>query len=387
VPALAVATVALIAALPGRVAAGGSLDEINGYRVLSVWGTPEEMGAAHGVLLREEVQRVVGDVVVDGAGGAGLERLLEGARVMERHLPRDYRAELRALADTAQVDYDQLVALQLFGDIARGQSCTSYAVFGPATETGECICGRNMDYWDYGASEYGAILIHYRPARGHAFVTCSWAGIINGWTTLNDAGIVCSNNSAYGGADSIEGLSTCFMVRKVAQFAGTVTEGVRIVESTPRACGTNLLIAGGSPQDAAMVEYDHERVAARWARDGVVLADNSFRVVGRESPTPDGGDDLGYGRYATLARLIRGSYGRINRSHNFAAAAGVPIRSINLHSALLFPGDRILYVSMGQSPAADHPYHGFRLIPGRLIGLDTRLDGPAAQPAGREGEG
>lgn len=374
---IVLSTVAIAASLLAVAArADGTLCELNGYRVLTVEGSPREMGLQHGALLREDIQRVIQDVIVEGEGGGDLEALLAGADAMERHLPDDIREELRGLAEAAEVDYRRLVALQLFGDVRRGQGCTSFAAFGAATVDGELIAGRNMDYWDHGVSAYAAILLHVRPESGHEFVTCSWAGIINGWTALSDEGLVASNNSAYGGDDSLEGLSTCFMVRKVVQFAGSVEEGIEIVRATPRACGTSLLIAGGEPPDAAIVEFDHSRLAVRRATDGYVAADNSFLALDdepREEPST-------WSRHGTLLSLIRSAYGRIDRTMNFAAAAGVPIRSMNLHSALLFPRDRALYVSMGRAPAADQPYHGYRLTAEGLVGLDTRVDGSHQPP-------
>ena len=267
--------------------------------------------------------------------------------------------ELHALARAAGVQYDDLVAAQLFGDVRRAQYCTSYAVLGPATRTGECIAGRNMDYWDNGVSAYAAMLLHATPEDGLPFVTVTWAGIINGWTAMNAAGVVSSNNTAYGAeSESLDGISTCFLLRKVVQWARTVAEGVRIVEEGPRACGTNLLIAGGSPPDAAIVEFDHARVAVRRAEKGYVLADNSFRALYQEGST--WGDWEG-SRYGTLRRLIEGSYGRIDPKMNFAGAPGVPITSMNLHSALLLPGSLRLRVSMGRVPACEYPYRAFRM--------------------------
>lgn len=352
------------------------LDAINGYRVLTVEGDAYERGALHGVLLGETVRRVVRDVIVEGEGASDLDGLLAGAMVMERHLPLEVRDELRGLADATGVAYPEIVALQLFGDVKRGQYCTAYAVFGPATRTGECIVGRNMDYWDHGASESGAILLHERPEEGYDFLTCSWAGVVNGWTAINEHGIVCSNNSAYG-HDSLEGLSTCFMVRKVVQFARTVEEGVEIVRSTPRACGTNLLIAGGDPPDAVVVEYDHDRIVVRRATDGVVAADNSFVLLGRDPALVTEPSD--YSRHGKLLKIINEHYGWIDDSMNFACAPGAPIRSMNLHSALLFPERRALYVSMGVAPAADQPYRGFQLTPEGIVGLDVRDDSDWAE--------
>ncbi len=345
---------------------GGRLERINGFLVLHVSGTPEEMGEQHGRLLRNEVRRMITDVVIEGEGKYGYERLIRGAAVMHKFLPKSFRRELRALAGAAGVKYSDLVAAQLFGDVWRGMYCTSYAVFGPATRDGRCIVGRNMDYWDHGVMVYGAVLIHFSPSEGNPFFTVSWAGIINGWTAMNDKGIVVANNSGYGGKNnSLEGLSTCFMLRKIVQFAETVAEGVRIVRTTPRAVGTNMIIAGGRPAAGAIVEYDHDEVTTRWAEDGVILAANSFRTLYQETDVQPAVS--GSSRYQILAKLIGDNYGRIDRSMNFAGAPGVPIESMNLHSALLFP-DRLRFrIAMGSIPAYRRPYRRFRLTPAGIV--------------------
>jgi len=37
--------------------------------------------------------------------------------------------------------------------------------------------GSNLHYWDNGVSEYASVLIHFRPARGIAYLTITWSGI------------------------------------------------------------------------------------------------------------------------------------------------------------------------------------------------------------------
>ncbi len=353
--------------------ADASLQVLDGYQVLHLKGSPEDLGHQHGTLARDLVRRVLNDVIIDDAA-AGEDRrrdLYEGAMVMERYLPSAYRRELRALAQAAGVDYVPLVALQLFGDVRRANStyCSSFAAYGPATLSGELIAGRNMDYWDNGASAYGAVILVYYPDRGIPFITVSWAGIINGWTAMNARGIVVSNNTAYGRTDALEGISTCFMNRKVAQYASTVEEGVGIIERGPRACGTVTLIAGGDPPAAAQVEFDHDAVAVRWAEDGYVIATNSHLKLYREQDQEWGGPYLD-SRHRILRDLILGHYGRIDRTMNFAAAKGVPMSSINLHSAMLFPSDLTMLVSMGRTPAAEYRYRPFRFTERGLIALN-----------------
>ena len=373
---LAGVAVAALAAETATPQLRGRREQLNGCLVVHLTGTGEQMGQQQARLLRSRVRRVLKAVILEGEGaGHRYASLIKGAMVMERYLPPEYRAELQALAAGAEVKYEDLVALQLFGDVQRGQHCSSYAAFGPATANGECIVGRNMDFYDHGVSEYAACLLDYKPSVGIPFVTASWCGVINGWTAMNACGIVCANNSAYGGQDSLEGLSTCFMVRKVAQYAHTVAEGVRIVQQTPRACGTNLIIAGGNPPAAAIVEFDHKQVVVRWAKRGYVTAANGFRVLGRVEPQPDEEDadtkntpSYWLARDDLLSRLIRENYGRIDDTMNFAAAEGVPMRSMNLQSALLFPQRRAMWISMGKVPAADQPFRRFRLTGKGLAG-------------------
>ncbi len=350
----------------GETRLGASrLYEIDGVRVLTLVGTPEEMGRAHGELLGEDVRWVVETVVGPKISGDPSQRedFLKRVDAMEKFLKDDWRREMKALAGAAGVDYRELVALQLFGDVERAQMCSSFAVFGRATAGGECIVGRNFDYWYEEAAKRASVILDFHPAGGRRFVSLSWAGVVNGWTLMNDAGVVTANNTAYGGgANSLEGVSTCFMLRKIAEEAATVDEGARIVERAPRACSTNLIIAGGNPPAAAVVEYDHDRVVVRRAKEDFILATNSFVRLGQEAD-----DEPEWGRYVVLRGLIREHYGRIDRTMNFAGAEGVPIESINLHSALLFPKDLTFRVAMGTVPACRGEYKWFRMTPDGIV--------------------
>ena len=409
----------------------GRLYEVNGYPVLELSGTPEQMGEAHGRLLGETIRRVVADVLRPEEDTGRYARIIQGTKVMERYQPEPYRRELKALAKAAGVDYMDMVALQLFGDAERGRApkeeqpdgragtvgsghsersevhppgresfsatipanpvqemphhvqddvvarffsqrdvhlCSNYAVFGPATKTGECIVGRNFDYWYESVARYASILIHYRPEKGKSFVTVSWAGVINGWSLMNEDGLVAANNNAFSGDESLAGVSTCFLQRLIIENAATVKEGIEIARKTPRAVGTVMLLAGGKPPDAVELEFDHGRLVARRAKNGYVIATNSFCALGYDDP-PDP-DALAFGRYARLLDLIKKNHGRIDRTMNFAAASGVAMTYINLHCATFFPSDRTFHVSMGKVPASAGPFRKFRMTEKGIVGAE-----------------
>lgn len=369
---------------PGPASVRPSRQFRDGYLTVHLQGPPEQLGRQQGLLLHRLIRRMVSDLLAGQASTpAQRERLLAGTRIMERYQPPEFLAELRSLAETVGVDYTELLAAQLFGDVWRGlpaqryggMGCSSYAVWGDATADGKCYVGRNMDFWDHGIAQYGMVLLHYAPDRGLPFVTASWAGIVNGWTAMNTAGIVCANNTAYGGTESLQGISTCFLVRKVVQYARTVQEGVEIVKRGPRACGTNLIIAGGHPPTAAMVEFDHDRVAVRYselpdgeAQGSYVIADNSFRRLADGAPASLYGDEE-WGRYGLLKRAIRERYGRLGPEDNLAALEGVPMGYLNLQSVFLCPSDLTFQIAMGPAPAYRDRFRRFRLTP---WGLERR---------------
>jgi len=371
---------------PPKITAGkaehGRVERINGYWVVTVEGTPAQMGKAYGRLLGPVVRRVIADLIHQGFGRdrAAYANILAGSRVMAKHQPGEYLEEIRALAGAAKVSRDDLLMLQYFGDVRRcirgagaAFMCTSFAVLPPHTRDRSCIAGRNLDYFDHGVGEYASILACYRPKGKIPFVTVTWAGIINGWTLLNEKGIVTSNNTAFGARNqSLEGISTCFLLRRIAENADTVAKGVAIVRKGPRTCGTNLLIAGGDPPTAAIVEFDHRDVTVRRARDGFVGATNSlFRLYDPDAPE----SDLYWGRLGTVRSLIGEHRGKVDIRTRLAGAAGVPLRGMNLHSAMVDTAARRIRVAMGRIPACDLPYRTFQLTAKGLVGVKEADDG------------
>ncbi len=374
-----------LAAAEPRVVPHGKLEIIHGYTVVSVEGTPEQIGTAYGTLLKPLIQRVVKAMITDAYGEERYARMLEGSAVMAKFQPPDYLAELRAIAKAADVDLKALQLLQYFGDVDRGlpiadadvSFCTSFAILPPNTQGGICLVGRNFEFYDNGVGEYASLLAYYRPKGRIPFVTVTWAGVINGWTLLNERGIVVSNNTGFGArSNSLKGISTCFLLRYVAERAKSVAEGIELVRKGPRACGTCMLIASGNPPDGAILEFDHEHMAVLRPEGGFVGDANSFRKLFREKLEPLADT---WGRLASAHEYVQKHKGRLDLSHNVAGAQGVPIVGMNLHSVNIDATNLRLRVAMGKTPACELPYKAFRLTD---KGLVSDAAGPPTPAAG-----
>lgn len=384
----------MAAAAEPTVVPHGRLETLNGYTVVSVEGTPEEMGTAYGKLLGPTIQKVVKAMITEGIGADAdaYQNILKGSKVMERFQPPEFLAELKAIAAAASVRYDDLVLLQYFGDVRRcitgagsASMCCSFAVLPPLTRERVCLVGRSFEYFDNGVGEYASLLAYHRPKGRIPFVTVTWAGVINGWTLLNEKGVACSNNTAFGAkSQSLEGISTCNMLRYVAERASTVAEGVELVQKGPRACATIMLVASGNPPDGAILEFDHEKIAVRRPEGGFVGGANSYFQLYQEESAPPGRKvsasetrtpretadaDPYWGRIKAARDLAFGNKGKLDFSWNLGGAEGVPIVSMSLHAVTMDATNLRLKVAMGKTPACKLPPRAFRLTPRGLEAL------------------
>jgi len=201
-----------------RSLAGGHSEIVAGEKVVYLRGTPEEMGTQHGKLLKWTIRRMLWGVIGHYREDDELDLLYAGAREMEPFIPAELVVEMKAIAKAAGVEYRDILVASVFGDVERIQLCKTFAVFGPATRTGEMIVGRNFDFSSYGVAQDVAVILHQRPAQGQAMVSVTWAGICTGWTIMNEAGLLVANNTA-GGTDAAPGVPTLCMNRLVAQRA------------------------------------------------------------------------------------------------------------------------------------------------------------------------
>ena len=341
--------------------------------LLTVRGSPEERGSAHGKLLGREVK-----ALVDGCrkflehGTPRYAQCLEGARVMRGFVEADVLLELNACAKAAEVDAEDLLLAQLFGDVNRARGfrsfCTSFAAFGPATAGGKLLVGRNFDYAGHGLEHGLPIILQEIPKGGGAgrpFVTIGYAGILNGWTAMNADGLCASNNTLFEGVDKLEGMSTCFLLRKIVERATTLEDGVAVLEKTARSCTTGMLVAGRNKAgawDGRLVEFDSKDLAVVEPREGVVLGSN----VRQKLSGSNGDPAVHCNRFRSLQKNLAAARGVLSfdKPEQQTVDSSSVYMAINLHCALLDPTtQRIrLAVATGDgTPAGKNLFRTFRV--------------------------
>lgn len=206
---------------PSAIKVNGSLTEVEGVRVLRVWGTPQERGYAHGALLAKDILALLDDFLTKGGVRGGPEayerRILPMLGLMK--IAPQSREELQGLlagmqavlGEDAEVPslhrpprYEDLVAVNCIPDFAR-MGCSSFAVWGPLAEGGGVLAGRNLD-WNTIPPLQGTqiILVHQLDAKSRplGWVSVTWPSVIGCLTGMNADGVTVSMHDVGAGPPS-----------------------------------------------------------------------------------------------------------------------------------------------------------------------------------------
>jgi hypothetical protein len=281
-----VCLIAIVAPLTAAaVEVKGELTEVNGARVLRVWGTPKEQGFAQGYLFGEDVKRVFPQILV-------MMYSIVGATYEEYWLPKlqkmtiapRFEEELRGMIEGieakvgGEVDlpglghklrYEDLVLINCIGDVVRS-GCSSFAAWGSMTEGGGTIAARNMDWPDMPPLIGTQIILVRMPAPGSKdlpYAAITWPTYIGVITGINAEGVMVAAHDADGHAPTLDkGFTPSgFIYRRVLESAHAKTardDAARVIRESNAIVGSNMVITmpsiDGGPS-AFVCEHDGDK--------------------------------------------------------------------------------------------------------------------------------
>ncbi len=193
----------------------GKVEQLGPFRVLRVWGTPAEMGFAHGYLLADGItatlnedaaaipkpQRDTYDKAKSGMirfvdlperAAEELQGMIQGMEAAKGRLP-----QLKALRRT--ITLNDLI-LRNAGDVLRAFGCSGFTAWGEKTSDLGVVTTRNFDFPIPGKKTLDAQLILVRQPTGRRQVmTVTWPGYIGAFTGVNDRGVCAFMHDGTGG--------------------------------------------------------------------------------------------------------------------------------------------------------------------------------------------
>jgi predicted choloylglycine hydrolase len=258
------------------------LQYINGLPVLTVSGTPAEIGDAVGVLAARPGRRML-DYPEDVLRHFCLRFLwrpfVSAGKKLYEHFPPESQAELEALVESSGADRDHVIAGNTLFDLKKILACSALLVEGSRSATGSPLLARNLDYpsLDY-AQEYTLVTV-YRPAGKHAFVSVGFPGLIGCLSGMNDAGLslaVLEVLQVQAGKMKCDfsGVPYALCYRRILEECTTIAEAKALLESMKRTSINNLVLA--DRQGVAVFEVTPRHIVVREPQQGSCICTNHF---------------------------------------------------------------------------------------------------------------
>jgi isopenicillin-N N-acyltransferase like protein len=335
----------------------GELQYINGLPVLTVAGTPEEMGKAVGVLAVRPAEQMLSypDDLLDHFHC----RLLRGAflsagRKMFERVPPEYQTELAAAAEAGGVERDRLILGNTLFDLKKIVACSALLVEPRRSTTGGPLLGRNLDYPSLGyAQEYGLVTV-YRPGRArHAFASVGFPGLVGCLSGMNDAGLAVTVLEVFqvqAGKKRFDpsGIPYARCYRRLLEECATISEAQELLRTMKQTTTTNLAVA--DREGVAVFEITPTRVEIRPAEQGTCICTNHFCT---EELRPFAPVDVcrSFERFEVLAKASR-MRPRLSPDDLHHALHAVSEADKTMQTMVFEPAALRLFLALGTCPAS-----------------------------------
>ena len=358
----------------------GELDQSLGIPVLKVWGTPYEMGYAHGALLggsiKDEFESYIMPLTLHTA--IIYESVLEIFKALY-FVPEKYEQEAKGLIDGAlDAGYDlfiptlgrELTAIDIAAtgampDIIGLVSCSSLIAWGDATIDSPSLYGalalvRNMDWMAVPSSPtylaQKTIILARTPAEGRQTISIYFPGLIGCLSCMNDAGVSALQHQVHIGVlffnrdysekfvpinlSMREGLE---LIDPDGDGISTTKDVAFVVEKLPKSSQYNIVLADSTPKinppfcletsnAGSIRRYDFDDAEFPSSTIGIT---NHFRLI--KSPN-------WCRRYNTIRENANKWYGEISLErmweNNRQVAMTSPIGSITAQTMIFIPSER-----------------------------------------------
>ncbi|GAB5440366.1 MAG: hypothetical protein Fues2KO_07150 [Fuerstiella sp.] len=355
----------------------GELRWIDGQRVALLDGTPEEIGTAHALLLKNEATRCIESVLYTFATAHLIRTgrwfrydLRQAYDRLKPHIPERHLQETQALAAALEMPPETLEVLNVFPELFH---CSGFAVFDSATSDGTLYHGRVLDYMTTIGLQDAATTFIVKPAKHHAFANVGYAAFIGSVSGMNDQAISLGEMGGRG-EGQWDGVPMATLMRRALEECSTLEQVQQLWTDSPRTCEYYYVFADGKTNDAVgvaawpdRIEFikpgeAHERLG-EGIPDAIVLSAGS--------------------RLEKLRERVRQEHGGIDTALALWLMNRPVAMESNLHNVLFIPKTGHFYVANAShsKPAAEMPYVKLHL-PTLLDSIEHSNSTTTVDPAG-----
>ena len=250
---------------------------------MSVKGTAFEMGEAYGTLMKEELKVMVKDFFgwasgfiannvtqismlpkwlrqdLGHTGVAIAKKLLDlNYIITKKYTPKRWEDEFRGMAKGSGISAKTWRRINLIPELLKA-SCSIGGWWGPATESGQVIQLRALDWEEHAPiSKFPMITVYHPTEAGSVpFANIAWAGFLGSLTGYSSAKIGVSERLRGGDASTMTrfGKPWTYALRDVLQFSKTIDDAINNLNATDRTCSVYLGIGSSVNNTYRLIEY------------------------------------------------------------------------------------------------------------------------------------
>lgn len=216
-------------------------------RVLTLWGTPYEMGIAFGTLLKNEIAEHVPQLIqtMTQKAGVSIEYLDQVFEQVKPYIANYFIEEMQGIADGSGLNFQDVIRANLIGEASEWH-CSLFGAWGKATAAdGHLYQLRCLDYETGANIQKYPVIVVYVPDEGQPFANITWAGIVGCISGISAERLAISEiGDDYDRAsDTFAGIPFMFLLRDVLQFDQSLDDAIERIQNAPRT--TSLLYGIG----------------------------------------------------------------------------------------------------------------------------------------------
>ncbi|XP_077988483.1 protein dcd1A-like [Glandiceps talaboti] len=360
------------------------------FKILHVWGTPYEMGFAHGSILGKEGKAFVDDAwnyIEDEAYGYinksvswltpwfvkdvinyGMEFAMDLEILATKQYTSQYFLdEMKGLSDASGIDYKQLskIIVHLMGTalvhFQRKGTCSMFGAWGKATPSSESVIQlRALDWQVDGPFKNYAQVTVYHPnndgSNGHAFANLGWTGWLGSVSGMSEQKLAISeigvvDADASWGSTSRIGVPFTYLLRDILQFDDTVDDSINRISNAHRTCDLLMGVGDGKLETFRGVQYS--------AGVSNFYDDQNMLPIGDFHPRMEGVVYWSRGWFhqdwvSVLARQLQKYHGNITPENTIRDIVSI-IQSGDEHIAIYDLKNNLMYVANARKDGASGP--------------------------------
>jgi len=338
-----------------------SIDAIQpSLKVLHVYGTPYQMGKAHGELLKETIQQLMAEVtqfadtllveqitylpkwLADLIAKYGVNAALDITYYLTKPFtPTYFLEELQGLSTGAGIPYMEATRLHMIPELIQA-SCSMLGAWGPAIKgtNGTLFQLRALDWITNGPFQKYPQLLVYHPEDGHNFTVLGWAGFIGALTGFSSAPMGLSQKLwyNYNGTMNREGIPFHYLLRDILQFDSDIDSAITRIANAERTCSIFIGL-GDYSNRFKIIEYSYQHVEV-WddhnfpAYKGHPLLAGAVYIDKHPQPSHD----------PCLGSLMQKFYGNLDANTIFRSVTAL-LQTGDTHIAVYDFQNMLIYVS------------------------------------------